>query len=82
MQLREFRPTIELIGQIEPVRRSLVSSEVEGLVEAVEILGGVDGIAFVNFTHRDVVRHRLVEKVVDRYSQWEAAHARELEDKP
>jgi len=51
-----------------------------GLVEAVEILGDVDGIAFVNFTHRDVVRHRLVEKVVDRYSRWEAEHARELED--
>ncbi|MGD8439438.1 MAG: PhoH family protein [Holophagae bacterium] len=48
-----------------------------GLVEAVEILAGVDGIAFVNFSHRDVVRHRLVEKVVDRYSQWEAEQARE-----
>ncbi len=48
-----------------------------GLVEAVEILAGVDGIAFVNFSHRDVVRHRLVEKVVDRYGQWEAEQARE-----
>jgi phosphate starvation-inducible PhoH-like protein len=45
-----------------------------GLVEALEILAGADGIAFVHFTHRDVVRHRLVQKVVDRYERWEAAH--------
>ncbi len=51
-----------------------------GLVEAIEILTGVDGIAFVNFTHRDVVRHRLVEVVVDRYNRWEAEHPRNRED--
>jgi phosphate starvation-inducible PhoH-like protein len=43
-----------------------------GMVEAVEILKGVEGIAFVSFTHRDVVRHRLVQKVVDHYARWEA----------
>jgi phosphate starvation-inducible PhoH-like protein len=46
-----------------------------GLVEALEILSGADGIAFINFTQRDVVRHRLVQKVVDRYERWEAAHS-------
>jgi phosphate starvation-inducible PhoH-like protein len=45
-----------------------------GLVEALEIFDGVDGISFVSFTHRDVVRHRLVQKVVDKYDRWEAAH--------
>lgn len=45
-----------------------------GLVEAIEILAPIDGIAFVHFSHRDVVRHRLVEKVVDHYARWEAAH--------
>jgi len=45
-----------------------------GLVEALEILAGADGIAFVDFTHRDVVRHRLVQKVVDLYERWEVAH--------
>jgi phosphate starvation-inducible PhoH-like protein len=52
-----------------------------GLVEAIEILAGVDGIAFVNFTHRDVVRHRLVETVVDRYNRWEADHPRAREER-
>ena len=45
-----------------------------GLVEALEILEGVNGISFVSFNHRDVVRHRLVQKVVDKYDRWETAH--------
>ena len=44
-----------------------------GLVQAVEILDGEPGFAFLRFTHRDVVRHRLVQQVVDRYDRWEAA---------
>jgi len=44
-----------------------------GLVEALEILDGAPGFAFINFTHRDVVRHRLVQRVVDRYDRWETA---------
>jgi phosphate starvation-inducible PhoH-like protein len=51
-----------------------------GLVEALEILDGADGIAFISFTHRDVVRHRLVQEVVDRYGRWEAAHAAREEE--
>jgi phosphate starvation-inducible PhoH-like protein len=46
-----------------------------GMVEALEILDGAKGFAFVSFTHRDVVRHRLVQEVVDRYARWEARKA-------
>jgi multidrug efflux pump subunit AcrA (membrane-fusion protein) len=63
VQLREFRPTIELIGQIEPVRRSLVSSEVEGLVEAVEKEAGDrveigDVLVRLKTTQREIRRRR------------------------
>ena len=34
-----------------------------------EILGGVDGIAFVRFSHKDVVRHKLVQRIVEAYKQ-------------
>ena len=34
---------------------------------ASEILSGVDGIAFVQFTHADVVRHKLVQRIVEAY---------------
>jgi phosphate starvation-inducible PhoH-like protein len=46
-----------------------------GLVEALEILEEAEGIAFISFTDRDVVRHRLVQQVVNRYARWEARQA-------
>lgn len=45
-----------------------------GLVEALKIFEGTDGFSFIRFTHRDVVRHRLVQEVVDRYERWEESH--------
>ena len=42
-----------------------------GLREAHRILGDVEGIKFFNFTHRDVVRHPLVSKIVNAYDQAE-----------
>lgn len=41
-----------------------------GLMDAVEILGGVEGIAFVNFDERDVVRHTLVQRIVRAYDRY------------
>ena len=51
----------------------LPDGRTSGLVEALEILGGADGIGFITFTERDVVRHRLVQEVVNRYARWETA---------
>ena len=34
-----------------------------------DILGEVDGISFVRFTHKDVVRHKLVQRIVEAYKQ-------------
>jgi len=38
-----------------------------GLVEAAEILGDTEGIAFVHLTKRDVVRHKLVQDIIGAY---------------
>jgi phosphate starvation-inducible PhoH-like protein len=38
-----------------------------GLVEARDLLTGVEGIAFVHFTERDVVRHPLVQDIIRAY---------------
>jgi phosphate starvation-inducible protein PhoH and related proteins len=40
-----------------------------GLVEAQEILAGIEGIAFVNFTEQDVVRHPLVQAIIKAYEK-------------
>jgi phosphate starvation-inducible PhoH-like protein len=41
-----------------------------GLLEAIDVLRGVDGIAFVNFDERDVVRHTLVQRIVKAYERY------------
>ena len=40
-----------------------------GLVDALHILKGIDGIAQVYLTEKDVVRHRLVQQIVKAYEQ-------------
>lgn len=44
-----------------------------GLVDAQQVLKGVDGIAFTQFTRADVVRHPLVGRIVEAYDQRAAA---------
>ncbi len=43
-----------------------------GLREARELLPGVEGIAFAEFTERDVVRHELVQRIVVAYDRRDA----------
>jgi phosphate starvation-inducible PhoH-like protein len=40
-----------------------------GLKEAQEVLGNVEGIDFIHFSKRDVVRHRLVQMIVEAYEE-------------
>jgi phosphate starvation-inducible PhoH-like protein len=41
-----------------------------GLLDAAEILRGVEGISFVQFDERDVVRHSLVQRIVRAYEKY------------
>lgn len=47
-----------------------------GLIEAREVLSGIDGIKFIDFTERDVVRHRLVQKIVHAYDLHDQSHSK------
>ena len=49
-----------------------------GLIDAVDILKGVDGISFVNFDERDVVRHNLVQRIVKAYERYNGNLGRQL----
>ncbi len=40
-----------------------------GLVEAIKLLKGIEGIAFVFFSKKDVVRHPLVQKIIEAYER-------------
>jgi phosphate starvation-inducible PhoH-like protein len=45
----------------------LPAGRLSGLVDALNVVGQVDGIAFVHFDDRDVVRHKLVQAIVKAY---------------
>ena len=38
-----------------------------GLIQVRQILAEVDGVGFVEFTNQDVVRHKLVQRIVEAY---------------
>jgi len=52
----------------------LARGQKSGLIEAQRVLSGVRGIAFTRFTSADVVRHPLVQKIIDAYERDD--HAR------
>jgi phosphate starvation-inducible PhoH-like protein len=50
----------------------LPPGKVSGLREAAQVLAGVEGMRFIRFDQRDVVRHRIVQAIVNAYEIWEA----------
>ncbi|MCX7323841.1 MAG: PhoH family protein, partial [Hyphomicrobiales bacterium] len=51
----------------DPTQIDLPPQQKSGLVEAVRLLSGVEGIGHVTFREGDVVRHDLVRKIVKAY---------------
>jgi phosphate starvation-inducible PhoH-like protein len=50
----------------------LPSGRTSGLVEAMKVVSQVEGIAFIHFDDRDVVRHKLVQQIVKAYEAFQA----------
>jgi phosphate starvation-inducible PhoH-like protein len=48
----------------------LPTGRISGLVEAISVLTGTEGVAFCYFDERDVVRHRLVQSIIKAYERW------------
>lgn len=53
----------------DPSQVDLPRGQASGLVQAVDVLESVQGIATTHFTSRDVVRHPLVARIVDAYDK-------------
>lgn len=49
----------------------LPSSQTSGLVQAIKILNGVKGISFIELNKKDIVRHKLVTRIVEAYEKFE-----------
>ncbi len=54
----------------------LPAGKISGLKEAQHVLKDIDGIKFVRFSERDVVRHRLVQDIITAYERAENAAGR------
>jgi len=48
----------------------LPTARVSGLVEAMKVVNAIDGISFIHFDERDVVRHKLVQQIVKAYEKF------------
>ncbi|GAB4407768.1 MAG: PhoH family protein [Thermodesulfovibrionales bacterium] len=53
----------------------LPSGKTSGLIEIEGILKGVEGIRFIYFSEKDVVRHKLVQEIVKAYERYEKRDA-------
>ena len=47
----------------------LPTDKASGLKHAVEVLNNIKGIGIINFNHSDVVRHRIVQNIVEAYEK-------------
>ena len=63
-----FNSKMVVNGDITQI--DLAAGKRSGLLDAIDVLKGVEGISFVNFDQRDVVRHPLVQRIVQAYERY------------
>ncbi|TMK80408.1 MAG: PhoH family protein [Actinobacteria bacterium] len=60
-----FGSKVVVTGDVTQV--DLPREQASGLIQVQDILGSLDGVAFIRFGHEDVVRHQLVQRIVEAY---------------
>ena len=71
MFLTRMGQNAQMIINGDVTQIDLIRKEQSGLVQATQILKGIDRIAFVQMSADDVVRHPLVQKIIERYETIE-----------
>jgi phosphate starvation-inducible PhoH-like protein len=61
-----FGSTVVVTGDVTQID---LAGGKSGLVDLEKVLTGVEGIAFIRLTGKDVVRHRIVQDIVDAYER-------------
>jgi len=67
-----FNSKAVITGDITQI--DLPNSRRSGLVEAIEIVGKIEGIEMIYFDERDVVRHSLVQRIIRAYDEHGGVH--------
>lgn len=60
---------IIILGDMTQI--DLPCEQKSGLVEALSILDGIEGISVVRLNKKDIVRHKLVTKIVNAYESYD-----------
>ena len=60
-----FGSKVVVTGDVTQI--DLPRDQASGLIQVRDILSSIDGIGFVEFSHQDVVRHKLVQRIVEAY---------------
>ncbi len=71
-----FGSTAVITGDVTQI--DLPKGTQSGLIHVRQVLQGIDGIGFTSFSAKDVVRHRLVQRIVEAYD----AHDRKSAQRP
>jgi phosphate starvation-inducible protein PhoH and related proteins len=70
-----FNSKTVITGDVTQI--DLPGGRISGLIEAQKIIEGIEGIQFVYFTNKDVVRHKLVQQIIKAYERHEGQHGRQ-----
>src|SRR5204863_55666 len=68
-----FNSKAVITGDVTQV--DLPTGRRSGLIEAIEVVKNVEGISFIYFSERDVVRHNLVQRIIRAYEEHDQARA-------
>ncbi len=77
MFLTRFGEGSRIVVTGDVTQIDLPKEKMSGLVHAIRVLDGVEGISVVKLTHKDVVRHELVQRIIQAYEKHENARNRE-----
>ena len=80
MFLTRFGEGSRIVVTGDVTQIDLPKEKKSGLVHAIRVLDGVEGISVIKLTHKDVVRHELVQRIIQAYERHENARTRERDD--
>jgi phosphate starvation-inducible PhoH-like protein len=70
-----FNSKAVVTGDVTQV--DLPSGRRSGLMEAIDVVHRVEGISFIYFSERDVVRHSLVQRIIRAYEEFDQSRSPE-----
>ena len=81
MFLTRMGMNTKMINTGDITQIDLPASQTSGLVQALHILKGVKGISVIEMNKKDIVRHKLVERIVEAYDKFDKERKNVTKDK-